>query len=772
MRRNAWNVAAISLIFSLVMAGCGRTRTLGGDDPQPDSRPTIADSQTPFPDGLVVPDGITPPPPPDAGPLPDNWIPPWPDLMPPPFDGLPPPPDTWQPQVDGIIPPPPDGGIPTPDIGPCTASCTQMCQVLISCGLFKGGMGKCLKECTIWPASQTSCLNKLICGGISSCMAFSTCVAPKNKPDLTITDLKASVASSTVTYTITTCNKGQADANGFYIDLYYDRTTAPSPKQYGARFTQIKTPLKPNACITVSFTRNNTPKGVYTSWAQVDSDEYIDESNESNNVFGPVKVSVSGAPPPPLPDLTIKKMSAYVYGTYITMVRYTLEVCNIGGVDSVASEVHVYYNPGAPPKAGQKGDRSTSVPSLKAGACTTRYVIRMGASAGTYLSYGQVDPGNLITEASETNNVYGPLKFAVNTTTPGADLTIKSFTYNAYAFNTVMYSMQVCNVGTGSTASTQVHVYYNRSSAPSQGQSGDRYTTVSGLAPGQCTTRYITRVNTSSGTYNSWAYVDPKNTVTESNETNNVAGPLKVSVGGTANKPDLYFKTFTATTLGANFQYKMEVCNKGNSAANFFRVDLYYNLSSAPKTGQNGNQNSYVAMLNAGSCTKIDKTYSNPPTGTYNAYAQVDTSNWVSESDEKNNVAGPQTVAMGSTSGCTTTCTFAMTCGLFGWTDWQQCYSWCKSLTGSAKTCVDNAKAKWSCSELKKCTLPPIPPPPPPPWVCPTVCSWLVNTCKLIPSSMLATCTLGCFSMDQKKIACMQSAYTAKQCMSALICML
>ena len=774
MRINRWHYLGGMIVLSLILISCGRTAVHGdGEDDDGFVRPPVPDTLTPPPDGLVLPDSINPPPPPDMGPPP----PPPPDTGPWPWDTQPPPPptDTGPWPWDTQPPPPPTDITPPPpkDIGPCKATCTQMCQVLIACGLYTKGYNQCVYECNGWPSNQKNCLNKYICGGVSSCMTIGTCVAPTTLPDLVIKSFTASVNKATVTYKIQVCNQGKAKAGAFYLDVYYNRSSAPGAKTYGNKYVQIKGGLAAGACSSQTFTRSNTPAGTYSSWAQADTDGYVKESNEKNNVKGPVKVTVSGTPPPvKKADLTIKSLSVSVYGTYVATVRYRFNICNNGNLDSPATQVSVYYNQKTAPKPKQTGNKSTTVPAIKAGNCVIRDILRTWVQKGTYISWGQVDPDNKVAESNEKNNVIGPKTVSVNTTTPGADLKITAFSYQHYAYNTVLYSVRVCNVGKGNAANSQVRLYYNLTSAPKQGQTGSRTITVPGLQAGQCSTRYAPRPNTPAGTYYSYAYADPTNAIKETNENNNVAGPIKVTVSS-SNKPDLYFKSFTATLSGKDIKYSMQVCNKGKAAATPFRTDLFYNRNSAPTAGQTGNTFVLTATLGAGNCRTINRTRSNVSNGTYKSYAFVDTGKWVAESAENNNVAGPVTVTIQPPqTQCMQVCTFAIQCGLFKIAQALQCAQWCAGLTTSAKKCVSDALAKKSCPDLKKCKLPPPPPPPPPPGVCADICTYLVNTCKLLPSNQYWTCFGACQNLPKNKIKCAQNAKAKKQCMQTVMCIL
>ena len=776
------------LSFALAAVGCGRTTTLGaGGDSGPDNydaRPHGQDLTPPPPDGFVLPDNLPPPPPLDMTPPPvdttvppTDLIPPIPDawLPPPPTDGPQPPTDLPGPTSDiwpwpaDTMPPLPDLPAP-PDQGPCSPTCTQMCTVVISCGQYTGGYNKCVNECLSWASSQTKCLSDLICQGVSSCVPYGSCLTKPQLPDLVNKIFTASVSGSTVNYTVQTCNLGKAAAGSFYVDLYFHPGAKPTPKKYGNQFKQHKG-LAAGACVNDTFTRQNTPAGTYASYVQLDSDDYVKEDNETNNVAGPLSVIVKSGPPPVKgPDLVIKSMIASTYTVFgNTVVRYTVTICNNGTQDAAASQVDVFYDQKSTPKAGDKGNNNRSVPALKAGNCTNRDVLRTGVSKGTYTSWAYVDTANKIKESVETNNAFGPVTVTTSGSTTG-DLKITSFTYQAYAYNTVVYAIKVCNVGTGATGANEVGLYYNLATAPTTSTKTDRTSSVGLLQPNQCTTSYIPRPQTPTGTYTTWAYVDHGTKVTETNETNNTGGPLKVSVGGTANKPDLFFKSFTAKMNGTKLDFTMQVCNQGKSAATPFRVSLYYNLTAVPTAKQAGGQTSIVPILNAGSCRTITQSRNNPPTGTTNAYAYVDSWEWVSESNEKNNTAGPVTTTL-STQGCTTLCMFATYCGLFKWNQFGQCTNWCKGLDATTKTCAQKAMTSGSCSALKACNLPKPPPPPPSPLACYSVCNYLINTCKYLPSGQTLTCSALCLTRTSAQVTCAQAAMAKKQCIQTAICL-
>jgi subtilase family serine protease len=299
-----------------------------------------------------------------------------------------------------------DGSV-LPDTGPCSATCSQVCQLLKGCGLFAGATIQCVQQCATWPASQRACLDNLICSGLTNCAAAKACLPPPPvQADLTITDFTASVSGDSVTYTIKTCNVGQASATTFYVDIYYDRATAPGPNVFGDQSHSYSS-LAPGACVTTALSRTKTPAGTYSSWAQVDADGIVAESDETNNVEGPLSLTVSGTPPPQGPDLTIKSFTHNIHK--LNTVRYRVQVCNYGTGPAGATQVHIYFDQAVPPKQGQAGDQLTPVAMLQPGSCVFKNLYRLATPTGTYSSWAQVDPTNLVTETNENNNVAGPL---------------------------------------------------------------------------------------------------------------------------------------------------------------------------------------------------------------------------------------------------------------------------------------------------------------------------------------------------------------------------
>ncbi|MBI5772361.1 MAG: choice-of-anchor D domain-containing protein, partial [Verrucomicrobia bacterium] len=115
--------------------------------------------------------------------------------------------------------------------------------------------------------------------------------------DLLITNFTASVSGSTVIYQLTAVNQGSASiTQSFFIDLFYDLPTAPGQTNEGEQYTSIAS-LGAGQTQIVTLTRTNAPVGTYQAWCYIDSfTSSVPESNEGNNVAGPITVTVGAGP--------------------------------------------------------------------------------------------------------------------------------------------------------------------------------------------------------------------------------------------------------------------------------------------------------------------------------------------------------------------------------------------------------------------------------------------------------------------------------------------
>ncbi|MBI5741296.1 MAG: hypothetical protein HZA16_11340 [Nitrospirae bacterium] len=121
-----------------------------------------------------------------------------------------------------------------------------------------------------------------------------SCV-PISGADLTVSGIAANPATpapgQTVNVTVTVKNQGDTAAEGFNIDFFKNLASAPGPGQNGD-FRCSRTGLAAGATTDCTGTISYASGGAYRMWAFVDPDQYVVESNESNNIFGPQDIVV------------------------------------------------------------------------------------------------------------------------------------------------------------------------------------------------------------------------------------------------------------------------------------------------------------------------------------------------------------------------------------------------------------------------------------------------------------------------------------------------
>ncbi|TKJ29225.1 MAG: hypothetical protein CEE40_09300 [Chloroflexi bacterium B3_Chlor] len=91
----------------------------------------------------------------------------------------------------------------------------------------------------------------------------------------------------------------------FWTDLYVytDTAEAPLPNEAGVAWQGLGG-LGPNTGTTITFTHSFTASGIHYLYTQADSFQFVQESNENNNVSEPLTVTIYYAGPIPTPTYT------------------------------------------------------------------------------------------------------------------------------------------------------------------------------------------------------------------------------------------------------------------------------------------------------------------------------------------------------------------------------------------------------------------------------------------------------------------------------------
>ena len=227
--------------------------------------------------------------------------------------------------------------------------------------------------------------------------------------------------------------------------------------------------------------------------------------------------------PPPLPDLRFKDVRIVAKGS---TVDYRFQVCNAGGgVVTAAFDIDLFWDT---PTFGAAADWTMTIPSgLPPGACGPAAARRTNTPDGVYQTWIQIDAKKAVLESDENNNLVGP--FPVTVASPKLiDLVVKRFDAKVSGSD-INYEIEICNDGTSPAGFFRVDLFYNSVVAPF-GVLGDQSLNFFSLAAGACKVDKRTYAQAPVGTYRSWVKIDALNTIPETNENNNVAGPKQVQI--------------------------------------------------------------------------------------------------------------------------------------------------------------------------------------------------------------------------------------------------
>jgi MYXO-CTERM domain-containing protein len=346
--------------------------------------------------------------------------------------------------------------------------------------------------------------------------------------DLGITDFWAVVTEAKVAYRIQVCGSPEVAPLG----IYYDRSDAPSA---GTKPDQLEQVPASAACPWSQVTRTDAPVGLYRSWAFVDPSNSFPESNEGNNIAGPLEVCVG-------PDLIVKSFEVQTEGA---SVLYKATVCNNGSMAGKKFRVGFWHDRAAQPGATEMGDVFKGIVSLAASTippdppppqppkpvpvptCVDVEVPGGLRPNGTFKAWCRVDSGDFELECREGNNGIDPVTYTLN----NPDLELTSFQATASGA-TVKYDVKVCNRGTAAVSKFYVDVYFNRpKGAPVVGGGGRRGQPVVARAARGGPGRPVHRPRPPAAPDPQYAMADPDDFISEPNESNNLSKPLPVQVG-------------------------------------------------------------------------------------------------------------------------------------------------------------------------------------------------------------------------------------------------
>jgi len=491
-------------------------------------------------------------------------------------------------------------------------------------------------------------------GPLLACAVIALCAGRAEgqlEPDLVITAVVPTDYTPTVgvpiTVNVTVENVGAGNAGTFNVVLFYNESVAPSVGDTPDVSQDVIGGLAAGGTRPVTFINVTSPIAeTWQMYAIVDNGAAVAESNELNNVYGPVTVVWGTAGAPDLAITAVTPSDAAPAIDDSISVDVTVRNQGIGAAGSFT--VALYYSLASQPTVADTPDQTQVVSSLAAAAETiVTFTGISNAAVETWSMYTWADSLDTVAEVNEADNIAGPIAVDWRHT----DLVITAITPSdpsPMVDDNISVEVTVLNQGTSDAGAFVVELFHNPGAAPLVGDPGDQTQPVASLAAGTSTTVTFTGVTSAtSGPWETYAVADNGEAVSETDETNNVAGPegiVWLEAGTDLVITSIAPSASTALT-GDPITVDVTVLNQGAVDAGAFSVGLYYDPGFEPSAGGSADQVEAVVSLTAGASTTVSFTgVTSLSSGTWGMYAVADQDDAVAEADETNNVAGPESV--------------------------------------------------------------------------------------------------------------------------------
>ena len=468
-------------------------------------------------------------------------------------------------------------------------------------------------------------------------------------PDLIIQSIVTNPASpapgQTADVTVTAKNQGAASAGIFLVD-FYEHSAGP-PAGWG-NFACGFDGLAPGATVECNGTVTYGSAGTYNMWAQVDLDQFVPESNESNNVFGPQSISVQSGSPDLVETAVSNPPATVVLGSSFAV---TDTADNAGSGPAGSSTTRYYLSLDAVKNSTDKrlsGNRAVGAlnPADPPSTGTVNVTVPSNTVLGLYFLIACADDLKVVTETSETNNCVSSATKVQVTSVDLVETAVSNPPATGLRGSTFAVSDTVLNQGTGTAGTSTTRYYLSLDAIRNAGDkllAGTR--PVSTLGPGvpsSGNTTVTIPTNTALGHYFLLACADDLTDVSETNEANNcIASAAKVQVVAHDLVETSVSNPPASAIRGSSFAVTDSVLNQGDGFAGTSTTRYYLSLDTIRNSGDKlmaGTR--LVPSLQAGNGSSNTVTITIPATtvpAMYHLLACADDLKKVAESNETNN---------------------------------------------------------------------------------------------------------------------------------------
>jgi subtilase family serine protease len=467
------------------------------------------------------------------------------------------------------------------------------------------------------------------------------------QPDLIVSALSLSSsirAGSNVSISYTLKNIGNAVAISSQTKYYLssDTTFDSNDLELGNNYpTSINAGASQTRSDSVTF-NGNLSIGSYYFLVVADSTNLNLESNETNNIFFlPLQITK--------PDLVVDSSSLTVPSSLVAgqVVKFNYTVKNQGDTSSVSSMTKYYLSTDMDLDSSDIYLGNDTVSAIASGASLTRadsVTLNSTLNPGNYFFLTQVDASNTCIESNETNNIF-PKAIALQGA-PDLILNTSNITSSVAAGGIISIPHTIQNIGLSTAISSTTQFYLSKNTTYESTDISLGVTNIVAIAAGESAFKVKTftiSFSVPAGNYYVIGRADTRNSVKESNETNNLfssLGTIKIT------KPDLEITQFALSTpneltVGSPINVSYTIANTGNATAKA-SITKYYLSSDGifdPSDSYLGDDS--VSALGVGATlNKTDSFVLNTSleNGIYYFLAIADSTNVVAETNENNNL--------------------------------------------------------------------------------------------------------------------------------------
>jgi hypothetical protein len=473
---------------------------------------------------------------------------------------------------------------------------------------------------------------------------------PAQLAGLTVDSVVAQSNDTELWYEIVVRNEGVVPSLPAEIDLFVDQPSAPIPGDIGS-FIETLPSINPGETYTTALFTDSVAFDACTvacdSWVFVDSRLEVPEDDETNNVVGPISVTTLAPTVVTTlgPDLEVVGLT---WTETASGFDYEVTVRNDGDEDVTSSfAVDLFPDAATAPAPDGVGAESAAIPELAVGdEATVSMSSTVDCSAGCN-AYATVDAWQIVAESDDSNNLFGPVAVTNTPVTPppptvlGPDLEVDvTWLETGAGFD---FTVTVTNTGDENAAKFVVDLYDDQDDAPERYDAGDDWKTVYNLDVGEAETFTLASLTDCTSECTAWVQVDTDDEVDESDETNNVHGPIAV-MAAPPTEANLQVVDVTWSDNGSGIDYEITVRNDGDTDAVDFWVDVWADKTSVPVVNTNGDDYELVTNLAPHSETTVSLSVYNGCTLGCSSWVFLDSTGIVDESDESDNAAGPYDV--------------------------------------------------------------------------------------------------------------------------------